>query len=448
MIKKFSVLTKNKVNSYNKIITVDPDKSITHRCYILASQCIGVSKINGLNSEDVKATINALKKLGIKIINKKNINYVYGSGISGFKKFQGIINFQNSGTSARSFLGVLSCYPYLVTITGDSSLKKRPFKRLTNYLENIGAKIYHPKNKKYSLPLKIHGTKDWALAQKHLIKIPSAQIATALIYAGLQSKGITEIVENSKTRDHTQRLLKSLKADIKVKKIKGKRITKILGQKEMHSFSINVPSDPSSACFFVVQTLLTKNSSLLIKKVCINETRIGFIKILRKMGGKIKILNKKEYFGEPIADLLIKSSQLKRIKCPLNMIVKSIDDLPAIWMACALAKGVSYFKGISELQYKESNRIRTISESLKKIGIKVLATKNSLKIWGNPNVKIKKQIKISSNLDHRVAMTCFVGGSIIGARILINGFETVASSFPNFLKLQKKIGTKYEIKKN
>ena len=448
MNKKFSVLTKNEVNGYNKIITVDPDKSITHRCYILASQCLGISEVKGLNSKDVKATINALKKLGIKIVNKKNKDYVYGMGISGFKKFSGILNFQNSGTSARSLLGVLSCYPYPVTITGDSSLKKRPFRRLTNYLENIGATINHPKNKKHSLPIKIQGTKEWALAQKHLIKIPSAQIASALIYAGLQSKGITKIVEKLETRDHTQRLLKSLNADIKVEKNKRMRITKIRGQKEMHSFSIKVPSDPSSACFFVIQTLLTKNSSLLIKNVCVNETRIGFIKILRKMGGKIKILNKKKYFGEEVADLLVKYSRLKSIKCPTKMIVKSIDDLPAIWLACALAKGTSYFKGISELRYKESDRIKTISESLKKFGIKVFTTKDSLKIWGNPKVKIKKQIKISSNLDHRVAMTCFVGGAVLGGKVLISGFETVASSFPNFLKLQKKIGTKYEIKKN
>jgi len=448
MNKKFSVLIKNKVNKYNKKITVDPDKSISHRCYILASQCLGVSTIEGLNSEDVKATINALKKLGIKILKKKGKDYVHGMGISGFKKFKGTINFQNSGTSARSFLGILSCYPHPVTITGDSSLRLRPFRRLTNYLENIGAFIIHPKNKKTNLPIKIIGTKEWALAQKHYIKVPSAQIATALIYAGLQTKGITEIIETSETRDHTQRLLKSLNADIETKKDKNKRITKIRGQVEMHNFSIKVPADPSSACFFVVQTLLSKESSLIIKNVCVNQTRIGFIEILKKMGGKIKILNKKKYFGEEIGDLFIKSSKLKGINCPINLIVKSIDELPAIWMACALAKGQSYFKGISELRLKESDRIKTISQSLNKFGIKTASTINSLKIYGNPQIKLKKKIKVSSNLDHRIAMANFLMGAVLGVNILINGFETVASSFPNFLKLQKKIGVKYEIKKN
>jgi len=450
MHKKFSVLIKERIRKYNKKIYGNnfPDKSITHRAYILASQCLGISKIDGLNSEDVKATINALKKLGIKIISKKSIHYVYGNGISGFKKFNGTLNFQNSGTSARSFLGILACYPYPITISGDSSLKLRPFRRLTNYLENIGAEIIHPKNKKFSLPIKICGTKKWALAQKHILKVKSAQISSALIYAALQIKGVTEIIESSETRDHTQRILKSLKANIIVKKKKGKRITRIKGQSEMHNFTMRVPADPSSSCFLVVQTLLSKNSSLLIKNVCINNTRIGFIKILKKMGGKIKILNKKKYFGEEIADLLIKSSNLKGIQCPAKLIVGAIDDLPAIWIACGLAKGKSFFNGISELRLKESDRIKTISESLHKLGIKNHTTKNSLKIYGNPNIKPRKKIIISSNLDHRVAMANFVAGLIVGGNILITGFETVSSSFPNFLKLQKFLGAKYEIKKN
>ena len=283
MKKKFSVSVNKKIEKFNKTIKIPSDKSISHRCYIVASLCIGVSKIRGLDSEDIKTTISALKKLGTKIVKKKGIDLVYGTGISGFKKYKGVINFHNSGTAARSFLGILTCYPYPVTITGDSSLKLRPFIRLTKYLENIGATITHPKNKKYTLPIKICGTKDWALAQSHYLKIPSAQIASALIYAGIQSKGITEIIEKSLTRDHTQRLLKSLKADINVKEEKGKRITKIRGQFEMQNFTISVPGDPSSSCFLVVQTLLSKKSSLIIKNICIHDTRIGYIKILKKL---------------------------------------------------------------------------------------------------------------------------------------------------------------------
>ena len=195
-----------------------------------------------------------------------------------------------------------------------------------------------------------------------------------------------------------------------------------------------------------MQTLLSKKSSLLIKNVCVNKTRTGFVKILKKMGGKIKILNKKEYFGEPVADLFIKSSNLRGINVPKKWITSSIDDLVVIWIACAFAKGKSNFTGISELRLKESDRIKAMSEVLRKLKVKTNVKKNSLMIFGNPNIKIKNPIQISSDLDHRVAMASFVVGQIIGAKILIKGFETVSSSFPNFLKLQKKIGAKYEIK--
>ena len=446
---KFSVLIKGKIQKFNKKINARefPDKSITHRAYIIASQCLGISKIKGLKSEDVNSTIYALRKLGIKIITKKGWTHVYGNGISGFKKFSGTLDFRNSGTSARSFLGLLSCYPCNVKITGDSSLKLRPFKRLTNYLENIGAKIDHPKNKKYNLPIKILGTKEWALAQKHKLRVKSAQITSALIYAALQTKGITEIIESNETRDHTQRLLKSLNTNIIVKKNVRKRITKIQGQREMNNFTIDVPGDPSSSCFLIVQTLLSKKSSLLITNVCINDTRIGFIKILKKMGAKIKIINKRKYFGEEVGDLFVKSSNLKGIKCPVRLVVKSIDDLPIIWIACGLAKGKSYFTKISELRLKESDRIKNISDSLRKLGVKNFTTKNSITIYGNSQIKPRKNIRIHSNLDHRIAMANFIAGSVTGTSILIDGFETVASSFPNFLKLQKTLGAKYEIRK-
>ena len=447
MDKKISVLIKNKINKYNnKNISVDLDKSITHRCLFIAANCVGISRIKGLVSEDINATINGLKLLGIKILKKKNLYYVFGNGISGFKKFSGVIKCGNSGSTSRSFLGLLTCYPYAITITGDSSLKVRPFKRLTAYLEKIGANIIHPKNKRFELPIKIHGTRDWPLAQRHHLKVPSAQIKTALIYAGLQTPGITKIIEKP-TRNHTEIILKHIGAELKVRKINSnKNIISIRGLKEMRSFSVDVPSDPSNACFFIVQTLLAKKSSLLIKKVCINKTRYGFIKILKKMSGKIKILNRRKVLGEEIADIFVQSSNLKSIKCPKKIIISCIDDLPAIWIACALTKGQSKFEGISELRLKESDRIRSISKGLNAFGIKTHSTKDSLKILGNPKIKPKKQIKISAELDHRIAMSFFIMAQVTESNVLIKGFETVKSSFPNFLKLQKEIGAKYEIK--
>jgi len=452
MNKKFSVLTKNKIHKYNKNIDGRefPDKSISHRVYFLASQCLGISKINGLKSEDVEATIDALKKLGIKIVRKGDWDYVYGMGISGFKKFKGVINFSNSGTSLRSFLGILACYPWPVTLTGDSSLRRRPVRRLTDYLERVGAFITHPKNKKFTLPVRIHGTQAWALAQKHYLKVPSAQISNALILAGIQCKGITEITESPLTRDHTQRLLKSLNADIKVKERKGKRITKIRGQVDMQSFSIEVPGDFSSSIFLIVQTLLTEKSSLVIKSVCINKNRIGAYYILKAMGAKIKFFRKRKYFNEEVADIYVKSSKLKGVKVNnKKFIITAIDDLLAVWVACSLAKGESHFSGkaLLEMQLKESNRIFTMSENLKRFGIKTYATKSSITIQGNSRIETNKLIRIPRVLDHRLLLSMHLLANVTGCRVLINGFATVSSSFPNWLKLQKqKFRSKYEIK--
>ena len=455
MKKKFSVLVNKKIHKYNKEISGKefPDKSISHRAYILASQCLGISKINGLKSEDVKATIGALKKLGIKIIKKGDWDYVCGNGISGFKKFTGIINFSNSGTSLRSFLGILTCYPWPVTLTGDSSLRYRPVRRLTDYLERIGAFITHPKNKRFTLPVRIHGTRKWALAQKHYLKVPSAQMSNALILSAIQTKGTTEIIESSSfTRDHTQRLLKSLNADIKIEEKRGKRITKVRGQVEMKNFTINVPGDFSSAIFLIVQTLLTENSSLVIKSVCIQKNRIGAYHILKAMGAKIKFFRKRKYFNEEVADIYVKSSKLKGIKINnKKFIITAIDDLLAVWVACSLAKGKSHFSGTAllELQLKESKRITKMSENLKRFGIKTHTTKSSITIHGrSPYIKTNKFIKIPRILDHRILLSVYVLANVTGCKVLIHGFSTVDSSFPGWLKLQKnKFGSKYEIKK-
>lgn len=451
MNNKFSVLIEDKISSYNKKIKVPPDKSCTHRCIILASQCCGVSKITGLKSEDIHATINGLRLLGTKILKKKKEYHVYGNAISGFKRFTGIINCSNSGTTLRSFLGILTCYPWPVTLTGDASLRKRPIRRLTNYLERIGAVITYPKNENFSLPVSIQGTRDWALAQQHDLNIPSAQIASALIYAGIQTKGVTEIIETFETRDHLQRLLKYLGADIQIKKHKGKRITKIRGQVEMQSFSIKVPGDFSSAIFLIVQTLLTEKSSLLIKSVCINKNRIGAYYILKDMNAKIKFFNKRKYFNEDVADIYVESSKLKGVRCKKKFIISAIDDLLAVWVACALAKGKSYFSQLSELRLKESDRIAKTCENFKLFGIKThsIKSKSELIIYGNSNIKTNKLIKIPRVLDHRVVMCMHVLANVTGCKVLINGFETVTSSFPGWLKLQKnKFGSKHEIIKN
>ena len=369
---------------------------------------------------------------------------VYGNGIGGIKHLKNFINCGNSGSSARFFLGLLSTYPHKITISGDVSLRKRPMGRITKNLEKIGANISSKNKKNVKLPIKIQGT-NMPLAQKHELLTPSAQVKTAILFSALNTPGITEIVERYDTRDHTELLLKKLGADIKIKKIGNKKIISLQGQQEMNAFKMVVPSDPSSASFFIIQALLTNNSSLFIKNVCINRTRIGFIEILRKMDGKIKFLNKRTIFNETVADIFVKSSKLKGIECEKKIIPRTIDELPSIFIACALAKGQSTFKGIRELRYKESDRISNMEKGLNAFGIKTLSTEDSIKIYGNPKLTSNKKIIVKSNLDHRIAMSFFVMGQVLGGKISIKNFETVNSSFPNFLKLQKTIGSKYEI---
>jgi len=447
MNKNFSVLVKKKIKKFNQTILVESDKSISHRALLISSQCIGKSILNDvLESEDVKNTILCLKRLGVKIIKKNKKYIVYGNGLSSFK----IINNKNlyagnSGTLARMLISLLATQPNLkVKIYGDSSLNKRDMGRIISPLTKIGCNFY-PRGK-MTLPLTIEGT-DMPLAQNHVESIGSAQVKSAILLSSLNTPGITTIKEKKISRNHTENLLGAIKADIKVKKFKKENFISLRGQKNIFGFNLEIPGDPSSAAPFIILTLLTPKSKLLIKNVNCNPTRIGFIKILKKMNANIKIKNLKKKSGELVGNIFIKSSLLKPIYCPKNLVPSSIDEFPLLFITSSILNGVSKFSGIGELRHKESDRIRSIEIGLKQIGIKTKSTKDSLKIIGNPKIKVKKNLTIFPKNDHRVAMSFFCLGQLIGGNIKINNFETVNTSFNKFLSIMKKIGAKYEIKK-
>jgi len=444
MSKKFSIIVKKKLKDFNQTLVVDKDKSITHRAFFLASQCQGISRIDGLESEDIFETINCLRNLGVRILRKKNKYFVFGNGIGSLRKFKNTIYCGNSGTAARFFLGLLSTYQFSIKLTGDASLSKRPMGRVIKYINKIGAEIIEAKNK-FNLPLVIQGT-NYPLAQKHILDIPSAQVKSAIMFSALNTPGTTEIVEKYDTRDHTEILLKNLNAPIRIKQIGKKRLISLRGQCEMQAFDIDVPGDPSSACFFIVQTLCMKNSKILLKNICVNRNRIGFIEILNKMGARIKILNQKKVNGEKVGDIFVKSRKLRNISVSKTIIPRTIDELTSLFLISAISTGKATYVNLSELALKESNRVFEIQKGLNLMGIKTKATQDSLVIYGNPNLKIKKNIKIFPHLDHRICMSFFILGQALGINMTIKGFESVNSSFPNFLKLQKKLGAKYEIK--
>jgi len=445
MKEKFSVSVNKKIKTFEKTITVESDKSISHRSLLIASQCIGVSKIsNILESEDVKNTIICLKKLGVKIV-KKNKNYlVFGNGFGSFRKPKNNLLYAgNSGTLARMLFAILATQSNLkIKVTGDKSLNKRDMKRIIEPLSKIGCNFY-PKNKT-KLPLIIEGT-SMPLAQKHLETIGSAQVKSAILLASLNTPGITQVEVKKISRNHTENLLSSIKANIKVKK--NGHLISLKGQKNLFGFNIKIPGDPSSAAPFVVLALLTKNSKLLIKNININKTRIGFINILKKMNANIRTKNINKKNGEPVGDIVIKNSYLKSIRCPKNLVPSAIDEFPLLFVVASVTDGISKFNGIEELRHKESDRIKSMEIGLNQIGIRTKSTKDSITIYGNSNIKLKRTLKISPQDDHRIAMAFFCLGQILNGKIEINNFQTVNTSFSKFLKTMKKIGATFEIKK-
>jgi len=431
----------NKIKPFKKIIEVSGDKSISIRSILLASQAIGTSKIyNLLESEDVINTLKSIKKLGINFKRKKKYYEIYGFGLSGYKsKSNTVINAGNSGTLARLILGLLVNLKNSVTIKGDNSLSRRDFSRITDPLKNFGAII---KSKNNGLPVKIKGS-SYLRPINYFEKLGSAQCKSSVMMAAIKTPGITKI-KAKPSRNHTEILFKQLKLPIKIIKKKNFDLIELHGISEFKSFNYVVPGDISSCSFFIVLTLLSKNSILTIRNVNTNKTRTGIIKILNKMGANIILMNKRVYKGEEISDIKIKSGiNLKAINCPEKLNSSAIDEFLVIFLVAAKAKGISKFKNLTELNKKESPRLNIAVNFLKEIGIKVERNKDDIKIYGNPNLNIKKEIKIKNYMkDHRIFMMSCVAALVLGGKFEIYDSDSIQTSFPNFLKILTNIGAK------
>ena len=433
------LVLKNQIRNFNKKIEISGDKSISIRWVLLSSIAEGVSTAkNLLMSEDVVAAITAIKKLGIKVILKKNICKIYGKGIDGYKYKKNLtINSQNSGTLGRLILGLLINTPYPIKLIGDRSLSKRDFKRISDPLSRFGASFNLKKNK--FLPLIISGSKKLK-SINYFENKGSAQCKSSVIFAAMRAQGET-IIKAKKSRNHTELLFKYLKLPIKVKLKKNYDLIKINNVKKIKTLNYKIPSDISSSAFFIVLTTLTKNSTLRINNVNVNSSRIGIIFILKKMGANIKIRNLHFYKGEKIADIIIKSpKRLRSINCPTKFNSGAIDEFLIIFLVAAKAKGISYFKNLSELNQKESPRLEWGAKILKKMGIRTIVTNNSIKIYGNPDLKINKKIIIKNYLkDHRVFMTSVIAALSFGGKWEIYDKNSIKTSFPYFMKIINKL---------
>ncbi len=419
--------------------TVPGDKSISHRALIIPSMCIGQSKISGLlESEDVFATMDALKKLGVKIQKSNGCWFVDGVGLFGFKQPSDYLDLGNSGTGVRLILGAIMGSNIITNFKGDISLSKRPMGRILTPLKLMGAKLISSNNEK--LPITIEGPKE-VFPIKYSSKISSAQIKSSILLSGLAASGKTIFKEPNESRNHTEKMLLSLGANIKSKTLSdGSNKVELEGNPVLKGRNINVPCDPSSAAFLIVAAIICPESKIELHNVMINKGREGLFKTLLEMGAKINFFNEKIVGGEKTMSIIAEYSQLKGIYVPSARAPSMIDEYPILSVAASCADGITVMDGISELRVKESDRIKIVSNGLIRAGVKTLEKPASLTVYGS---EVTGGCSIDSELDHRIAMSFLILGLISKEPIKILRPLTIETSFPNFYKTMTQLGANF-----
>ena len=414
-------------------IKVPGDKSISHRSIMLGSIAEGVTRVSGfLEGDDSLATLNAFKEMGVAIQREGSNVTIQGVGMNGLKEPREPLNLGNSGTSIRLMSGLLSAQTFDSVLCGDESLSSRPMGRVINPLQEMGADISGNDSKP---PLVIKGGKQLS-AIEYTLPVASAQIKSCLLLAGLYSEGTTSIIENGISRDHTERMLKGFGYDV----ISSPNKISLLGGGTLKGCEIEVPSDISSAAFFMVAGCISENSSIHLNSVNINPTRTGVIDILKLMGGNIELSNERLQAGELIADIKVTSSRLKGIEIPENLVPLAIDEFPVLFIAASCAEGETILTGAKELRVKESDRIQVMADGLTSLGINNEVLEDGIRISGG---EFKKQTNsIRSHHDHRISMAFAIASVRSKFDIEIEGVDNVKTSFPNFIELANSIGMK------
>mgnify|MGYP000920382128 FL=1 len=414
-------------------IKVPGDKSISHRSIMLGSIAEGVTRVSGfLEGDDSLATLNAFKEMGVAIQREGSNVIIQGVGMNGLKEPRKPLNLGNSGTSIRLMSGLLSAQTFDSVLCGDESLSSRPMGRVINPLQEMGADISGNDSKP---PLVIKGGKQLS-AIEYTLPVASAQIKSCLLLAGLYSEGTTSIIENGISRDHTERMLKGFGYDV----ISSPNKISLLGGGTLKGCEIEVPSDISSAAFFMVAGCISENSSIHLNSVNINPTRTGVIDILKLMGGNIELSNERLQAGELIADIKVTSSRLKGIEIPENLVPLAIDEFPVLFIAASCAEGETILTGAKELRVKESDRIQVMADGLTSLGINNEVLEDGIRISGG---EFKKQTNsIRSHHDHRISMAFAIASVRSKFDIEIEGVDNVKTSFPNFIELANSIGMK------
>ncbi len=412
-------------------IRVPGDKSISHRSIMFGSLAEGITHVSGfLEGQDALATLNAFTAMGVKIEGPENGKVViHGVGMHGLKQPESALDMGNSGTSIRLLSGLLAGQGFEVTMTGDESLSKRPMKRVTDPLALMGADLETAEGGTPPLTLKAGAS---LKAIDYPLPMASAQVKSCVLLAGLYAEGRTSITEPAPTRDHTERMLEAFGYPVEVNGAERA----VVGGGKLIAADIDIPSDISSAAFFMVAASIVPNSDLVIRHVGMNPTRVGVINILRLMGADIEVLEERKVGGEPVADLRVKYAKLKGIEIPESDVPLAIDEFPVLFIAAACAEGKTVLTGAEELRVKESDRIQVMADGLQALGVSAEPTEDGIVIQGGPI----GGGEVQSHHDHRISMAFSVASLMSTGEIHIKGCDNVATSFPNFVGLANSVG--------
>ncbi|WP_298962269.1 3-phosphoshikimate 1-carboxyvinyltransferase [uncultured Roseibium sp.] len=419
-------------------IRVPGDKSISHRSLMFGTLAVGRTTVTGLlESEDVLATANAMRAVGATIEKHDDGRYtVDGIGLGSLLEPENVIDFGNAGTGVRLTMGIFGSHNIAATFVGDASLSKRPMGRVLNPLRDMGTSVIARDGDR--LPASIRGA-ELAMPITYRVPMPSAQVKSAVLLAGLNAPGETTVIEPIATRDHTEKMLKGFGAQISVSlNDDGERVIKLQGQPELKPQDIDVPGDPSSAGFPLVAALIVPGSDVTIENVLLNEHRTGLITTLIEMGGDIEIVNKRETGGEEVGDLRVKASLLKGITVPADRAPSMIDEYPVLAIAAAFAEGDTFMPGLEELRVKESDRLAAVARGLEANGIPCVETEDTLTVTGGSNVIGGGTV--TTHLDHRIAMAFLVLGMAAHKPVTVDDGAVIATSFPTFTTLFEDLG--------
>ncbi|ACN98673.1 3-phosphoshikimate 1-carboxyvinyltransferase [Sulfurihydrogenibium azorense Az-Fu1] len=415
-------------------LRVPSDKSVSHRSIILPSLAEGESVIkNFLKAGDTLTTLNVYRKLGVDIEEKDNVIYVKGKGLEGLKEPDDVLDMGNSGTTTRLTLGVLAGQNFFATLTGDDSLRKRPMKRVVDPLSEMGAKVDGRKEAN-NLPISIRGGKLKGIS--YFNSKMSAQVKSAILLAGLYAETPTEVVEPIVSRDHTEKMLNWMGANIEIDFMTDGYKVKISKTDRLKPIHINVPADPSSAAFFAAAASIVPKSEIILKDVMVNPTRDGFFRKLKEMGADIEYKNKRDEAGEIVADVIVKYNDLKGVKVVKEEVPSMIDELPLLAIVATQAEGETVITGAEELRVKESDRIKAIVENFKRLNLEIEELEDGMVIKGKQ--KVKGGV-VDSYKDHRIAMGFAILGLVSEDGITIKDADCVYISYPDFFKHLEKV---------